>query len=269
MRKLLIFLLVIGYAVGSEIRLLSQNFYPAGLNIIEIKNPENTKILIETESKTVYFPANSEKSFFAIPYACKKLAILNVIKDNRVIYRKFIRIKPKKYPVSRITVKERKKTEKILKRIINEYKLIRKILSKYTPKKFKETEFIKPVKNPKVSTPFGAKRVINRKKKSIHWGIDYKAPKGTPVFASLSGKVVLAKELFYTGKTVIIDHGLCLYTLYAHLSKIKVKENQHVKGGEIIGNVGSTGRSTGPHLHFGVYLCGERVDPDLAFRLKL
>jgi len=269
MHRLLVFLFIIGFAFGKEVRLLTENFYPAGLNILEIKNPENTKIMLETGKKTVYFPAYSKKSFFVIPYFCKKVAILNVIKNGRIIYRKFIRIKPKKYPVSRITVKERKKTKDLLKRIKEEYRLIRKVLSGYSPKKFTEKRFFLPVKYPEISTPFGAKRVINGKRRSIHWGVDFKAPKGTPVYSSLSGKVVLAKELFYTGKTVIIDHGLCLYTLYAHLSKIKVKESQNVKGGEIIGEVGSTGRSTGPHLHFGIYLCGERADPYLAFRLKL
>ncbi|MDQ7055631.1 MAG: M23 family metallopeptidase [Persephonella sp.] len=99
--------------------------------------------------------------------------------------------------------------------------------------------------------------------------MDFVASEGTPVYASLTGKVVLAQELFYTGKTVVIDHGKGLFTLYAHLSRISVKEGEMVKRGKIIGNVGSTGRSTGPHLHFGVYLVGMRIDPDLVFRLKL
>ncbi len=268
MRIILFLLVFAGYGLCGEVKILSDNFYPAGLNIIKIET-KNSYIEIKTKNKTLKFPVYKKVSFFAIPYQTGRIAVLNVISDGKVIFRKFIKIKKRMYPVSKITVKERKMTKELIERIKNENKILRKKLSQYTGKKFSEKSFLKPVKILYVSTPFGAKRIINGKKRSVHWGVDFKAPEGTEVFASLSGKVVLARELFYTGKTVVIDHGMGLHTLYAHLSKITVKEGQNVKGGQVIGKVGSTGRSTGPHLHFGIYLGGIRVDPFLAFRLKL
>lgn len=269
MRIIVLFLIVCSKALSYEIKIKSHNFYPAGLNVIKIVDWENTQLEIKCNAGSFHFPVTGKKSFFVIPYGCKNIAILNVIKEGKVIYRKFIKIREKFYPVSRITVKERKKTEKVLRRIEEEYKKLRSILTTVSPKKYREDTFLKPLKKIKISTPFGAQRIINGKKQSIHWGVDFVAPEGTPVYASLSGKVVLAQELFYTGKTVIIDHGKGLFTLYAHLSRISVKEGEMVKRGETIGNVGSTGRSTGPHLHFGVYLVGVRADPLLAWRLKL
>ncbi|HHG74867.1 MAG TPA: M23 family metallopeptidase [Persephonella sp.] len=267
--QIILFLLVLaGFGLCSEVKILSDNFYPAGLNIIKIET-KNAYIEVKTDHKTIKFPVYDGISFFAIPYRTGKIAVLNVISEGRVIFRKFIKIKKRKYPVSKITVKERKLTNELIERIKNENRILRKKLSEYTEKKFTESSFIKPLKALSISTPFGAKRIINGKKRSVHWGVDFKAPEGTEVYASLSGRVVLARELFYTGKTVVIDHGLGLHTLYAHLSSIAVKEGQMIKGGQIIGKVGSTGRSTGPHLHFGIYLGGVRVDPYLAFRLKL
>ncbi|MBK3332555.1 M23 family metallopeptidase [Persephonella atlantica] len=262
-------LFICSAAFSEEIKILSNNFYPAGLNLIYIKKWEDSRIEIECRDISALFPATGVKSFFAIPYSCRKLSALNVVRNGQVVFRKHIKLQDRQYPVSRITVKERKKNRKVLERIKKEYRKLRKILTTVSDRKYTESRFFKPLKKLYISTPFGAYRIINGKKRSVHWGTDFRAPEGTPVYASLSGKVVLAQELFYTGKTVVIDHGKGLFTLYAHLSHISVREGQMVKGGKIIGKVGSTGRSTGPHLHFGVYLKGIRVDPVLAFKLKL
>ena len=112
-----------------------------------------------------------------------------------------------------------------------------------------------------MGSPFGLRRVFNDKPRSPHAGQDIKAPVGAGVFASNAGKVVLAKDLFFTGNTVIIDHGLGLYTLYAHLSRIDVESGAAVERSQPIGLVGATGRVTGPHLHWAVRLAGARVDP--------
>ncbi|NPA58037.1 MAG: M23 family metallopeptidase [Aquificae bacterium] len=267
-RFFLFLLLTVSFAWGEEVKLLTENFYPAGLNVIQVDNPQNLKVVVLYRDKKLTFPALGKKVFFAIPYDSGKFVELQVIRDGKTIYKKFIKVKQKKYRISRITVKSRKLTKKVLERIKRERQLIRKAFSIREEALFTENSFIPPLKNPRMSTPFGAKRIINGKKRSIHWGVDYSAPRGTPVYASLTGKVVLAKELFYTGKTVIISHGAGLFTLYAHLSKIDVKEGQMVKRGQVIGKVGSTGRSTGPHLHFGVYVNSVRTDPSLALKLK-
>jgi len=264
---LLFFIWNISCADG--VKILTQNFYPGGLNIAEIKPHKGVHIELHSSGRKYVFPALSPKVFFGIPYSAGKIVELNIIRDGKVIYREFIKVKPKKYPVSKITVKERKITPQLQERIRKESVLIKKILSIKTKKLFNEKNFIPPIDEMVISTPFGAKRIINGKKRSIHWGTDFSAPSGTPVYATLSGKVVLAQELYYTGKTVIINHGLGLFSLYAHLSMINVNEGQMVKSGQLIGNVGSTGRSTGPHLHFGVYINRLRVDPILALKLNL
>ncbi len=197
------------------------------------------------------------------------------MKNGEIIYEKDLKIIKKKYRVSRIWIKRRRKKvnkeklKKILERIKRENRLLRKTLKIYTKKLYKEKYFHKPLKVLRVSTPFGAKRILNGKRRYIHWGVDFRARRGTPVYASLSGKVVLARKFYLTGNTVVINHGLGIYTLYAHLDKILVKEGKFVKAGQTIGKVGSTGRSTGPHLHFGIYINDVKVDPILAFKIKL
>ncbi len=97
--------------------------------------------------------------------------------------------------------------------------------------------------------------------KSYHGGTDFRAAVGVPVIAANDGKVVLVQDRFYSGQSVIIDHGHGVYTCYFHMSKFHVQELQDVKKGEVIGLSGSSGRVSGPHLHFGVRIGGEQVDP--------
>lgn len=112
-----------------------------------------------------------------------------------------------------------------------------------------------------ITSPFGRRRLLNGKPKSPHGGIDFKAAVGLPVPAAASGRVVLAEELYYSGNLVIIDHGLNIFTLYMHLNEISCLPGDFVHSGQIIGTAGSSGRVTGPHLHWGVKIAGVFVDP--------
>lgn len=123
------------------------------------------------------------------------------------------------------------------------------------------TTFQAPVKA-SVSSVFGKRRIMNGKPRAPHSGTDYRSPRGTPVSPISNGRVVLVADLFYTGKTVVVDHGEGLFSLYAHLSKVLVAEGHELLVGDVLGEVGSTGRSTGAHLHLSVKLLGERVDPE-------
>ena len=116
----------------------------------------------------------------------------------------------------------------------------------------------------RLSGTFGAQRILNGKPRQYHNGVDVAAPKGTPIAAAASGRVVLVhQDMFFAGKTVMLDHGHGLTSIYIHMSEITVKEGQRVKTGCTIGRVGMTGRATGPHLHWGVTLFGTHVDPQL------
>ena len=122
------------------------------------------------------------------------------------------------------------------------------------------TRFERPVDD-EVSSVFGKRRLLNGEPKSPHSGTDFRSPAGTPVRSLSSGRVVMVADLFYTGKTVVVDHGEGLLSLYAHLSEALVDEGDELMVGALLGKVGSTGRSTGAHLHLTVRLLEERIDP--------
>ena len=121
---------------------------------------------------------------------------------------------------------------------------------------------------PDVTAPFGDLRLINGKKHSRHFGVDLDGGTGDPIGAANAGEVVLVRDCFASGKTVLVHHGGRLFTAYFHLSRFEVKEGDRVSAGQRLGRVGRTGRVTGPHLHFGVKLDGRWVDPASLMRLR-
>jgi len=177
-------------------------------------------------------------------------------------FQKKIVVSRKEFPIKKLWVKEKFVTPppEVHERISREAELLRIIYSVATPRWLGEGRFIFPVEG-KVNPNFGERRIFNNKPRSPHSGLDVSSPQGTPVIASNSGEVVLARNLYFSGNTVIINHGYGLFTLYCHFSKIDVKRGNFVNKGDIIGRVGATGRVTGPHLHWGVRLLGTRIDP--------
>lgn len=143
-----------------------------------------------------------------------------------------------------------------------------KLLFQTVSEKFWVGDFIVPLKND-ISTGFGTKRIMNRKWLSVHKGMDIRGQEGEGVKASNNGKVVLAEELFFGGNTIILDHGQGIYTVYMHLSRFKVNPEGIVSKGDVIGFVGSSGRSSGPHLHFGVKVLDINVNPVSLMELEL
>lgn len=122
--------------------------------------------------------------------------------------------------------------------------------------------FDKPVDGP-LSSPFGLRRFFNGEERNPHSGLDFAVPQGTPVKAPADGEVVLVGDYFFNGKTVFLDHGQGLISMFCHLSAIDVAVGDQVSRGEVVGKVGATGRATGPHLHWNVSLNGVRVDPSI------
>jgi murein DD-endopeptidase MepM/ murein hydrolase activator NlpD len=135
------------------------------------------------------------------------------------------------------------------------------IYATLTPEMYWSEPFVAPIPAAKDGRNFGHRRVFNGQPRAPHSGADLRATTGTPVYAANRGRVVLAKNLFYSGNAVFIDHGLGLYTTYLHFSEIKVAAGTIVERGQLIGLAGATGRVTGPHLHWGVRIVDARVDP--------
>lgn len=149
--------------------------------------------------------------------------------------------------------------EEALKRIKADAQAVRKAYA--TKTNFSNwPEMIQPTPG-EITTPFGAQRYVNGNPRSPHSGIDIAAITGTPVKAPMDGKVLLVADMFLNGKLLAIGHGNGITTVYAHLNSFAVKEGDQVKQGEVIATVGSTGRSTGPHLHWGVQFNGGKVNP--------
>jgi murein DD-endopeptidase MepM/ murein hydrolase activator NlpD len=147
----------------------------------------------------------------------------------------------------------------VLARITSDAEFLRAVYERSAPEPAWQAGFSRPVSDP-ANSSFGSRSVFNGEPRSPHAGTDFLSPTGTPVHAPASGRVVAARELFFTGNTVIIDHGLGVFSMLAHLSRIDIHAGDDVTGGEIVGLVGATGRVTGPHLHWALRVGPARVD---------
>ena len=156
--------------------------------------------------------------------------------------------------------------EKVLERIIAENKIIKKSKKILLDNEDFINGFVKPVDGI-ITGVFGSQRILNGKPKSPHRGLDIANNEGTPVVSTNDGVIILAEpDLYYTGGTIVIDHGYGVKSIYAHLASVDVALNSKIKKNEVIGTVGSTGRSTGPHLHWGIMVFDTYVDPELLLK---
>jgi murein DD-endopeptidase MepM/ murein hydrolase activator NlpD len=147
-----------------------------------------------------------------------------------------------------------------VKRANAERDLLRGIFDGVTPDRLWTGPFREPLDGVVSGGNFGKRRILNGIPGSPHGGVDFPSPTGTPIHATQAGRVALAQELFFSGNTVVIDHGLGIYTFYGHLSVIDVKPGDEVEAGQVLGKVGATGRVTGPHLHWGLTVNRARVN---------
>jgi murein DD-endopeptidase MepM/ murein hydrolase activator NlpD len=170
-------------------------------------------------------------------------------------------IKEKKFPFEKLNVDKKKVyySPKDLRRILKEKEELKGIYDRSAKTPLFHLPFKLPLRS-RVTSIYGTKRLFNKNKKSQHLGTDYRARIGQPIRSSNSGKVVLSKNLFFSGKTVIVDHGMGIFTLYGHLSKMFSKKGENIPKSGLIGAAGMTGRVTGPHLHWGVKVNGNWVD---------
>lgn len=214
-------------------------------------------------------PTQNSKAYALIPLSyytkpsTKKLQIY--YKESGVKKEKpfFLKVEDGKYKKEKISVSSSKvnpKAKEVKKRISKEYSEAMRIYGSVTPKSYIDSEFIMPLDS-FIAGNFGKARVYNGSLKGYHSGTDFRAKVGTPLIASNDGVIALVKDRFYSGGTVLIDHGQGIYTCYFHMSGFSVTEGQRVKKGQKIGLSGQSGRVTGPHLHFAVRINGVEVDP--------
>jgi murein DD-endopeptidase MepM/ murein hydrolase activator NlpD len=186
-------------------------------------------------------------------------------------FRRTLRIRQRTYKIQRLTLPKRyvdkiDPKSALYKRLEREYLMIKKARERQTAAAFFRQGLIWPVKG-RISGVFGSQRILNGKPRRPHYGVDIAVPRGTPVRAAAAGEVALAyDQIYFSGRTVLIDHGLGVNTVYIHLQTIRVKPGQKVDRGAVIGTVGTSGRSTGPHLHWGLSLHELPLDPALAVK---
>lgn len=185
--------------------------------------------------------------------------------DGSVEHRE-LKITQRDYPTERINGLEPSQVtppEEVLARIRREQARIEAARELDAPRTDFTTSFIRPVPG-RISGVFGSQRILNGKSRRPHYGVDFAVARGTPIKAPAPGVVTLVdKDMYFSGGTVILDHGHGLSSVFIHMSRIDVKEGQRVEQGGVIGAVGATGRATGPHLHWGVNWFQERLDPQL------
>jgi murein DD-endopeptidase MepM/ murein hydrolase activator NlpD len=228
------------------------------------KTDSGKKIFIDKKEIKV-----SKDGYFAFGIGKDRKFDIVITEDNKKIVKK---IQKRKYKIQRIDGLPKKKVtppEEFYVRIKKENKLIVDAREINSDLPFFKEKFILPVDDAIVTGVYGSQRILNGIPKWPHYGLDFAQKKGAPIKAMNNGIATLVEQdLFYTGATLIFDHGHGISTLYMHMDKIFVNKGDHVRKGDIIGTVGSSGRSTGPHLDVRLNWFGTRLDPATILDIK-
>ena len=245
--------------------ILNGNFIQGGL--VYGKSIPKTSIKF---MKRFIFQDSDNKFVFGMGRDYPETAVLE-IKYNNDIRKINIKIKKQIYKIQKIKGLPKKMVtppEGVYKRIIKENKKIAKVRTLNTKIDYIFQEFIWPVQGI-ITGVFGSQRILNGKPRRPHYGLDIAASKGDKILAPTDSIVRMAEDnLYFTGGTVMLDHGHGVTSVYSHLSKLLVKKNQKIEKGHVIGLVGSTGRSTGPHLDWRINWFDQRLDPMMFIKNK-
>ena len=234
---------------------------PGGIAVIPLSMTSNNR-QVKFNDKPVWQIVGKEQSWaiLAIPLK-QKPGKVNYLVGNQV---HSFEVKDKAYKEQHLTVKRKHSNPPAdqIKRIQKESRLSREAFERFSDinKNTPYQNLLLPTTGP-ISSPFGLKRFFNEQARRPHSGIDIAAPRGTDIIAPMDGEIVLTGNFFFNGNSIFIDHGQGLVTMYCHMDKLESQQGQSVKAGDVIGKVGSTGRATGPHLHWTVSLNNTRIEP--------
>ncbi len=234
---------------------------------------ERPDIFINNKKINAFTLKQSEQWLVLIPLSLyKNIKSLRIVSLTTTrVQAHIIHLNKPNYETQYINVKNKEfvtASKKTLERIWKDSALKKKNFKRYSKLYSRNLKMIRPL-NSKLRHDFGRRRFFNGVAKNPHAGIDLSGEEGDEIRAPLSGEVIILGNLFYNGNMLLIDHGKGLITAYSHLSKFSKPNGSWVKQGEVIGEVGSTGRATGPHLHWSVYLSGEPINPDLFLEVSI
>jgi murein DD-endopeptidase MepM/ murein hydrolase activator NlpD len=240
------------------------------ISIVTVKGVSGT-VEGRFEGRKVYFNPSKDslKAVVGIDLSTEPGKYPLEITVNGTVLSRTVTVVKKEYEVQRLTLPRDmvELSPENEARVEREAKKLRALWPKESARAW-DGNFINP-REGKIQGAFGLRRIINKIPKNPHSGVDVDADAGAEVRTPNGGVVILVDDQFYSGLSVIVDHGQGLYTMFFHLSKILVTQGRPVKKGDVVGLVGSTGRSTGPHLHWGVRMQGARVNPQELIKLRL
>jgi murein DD-endopeptidase MepM/ murein hydrolase activator NlpD len=239
---------------------------PGGVVTLPIEGPATVTPVVSFDGARAMVLRDGERwlAVIGIPLGTAPGRHQAVVRQGDATTRAAFDVAAREYAVQKLTVPPGQVdlSERDLARVAAERERIRKALKTYSAEPPATLQLLQPAAGPR-SSSYGLRRFFNDQPRSPHTGMDIAAPSGSPVRAAAAGTAVDVGDYFFNGNTVILDHGAGFVTMYCHLSKIHVQQGQAVQPGDLIGDVGATGRVTGPHLHFGVTLNGTMVDPAL------
>jgi len=250
---------------GSDIKLRPPTVKQGEVSLLTIKKKEELKPEVTWREKRIAVVLDSSNGtwsgFLGADLTTVPGGYTLTIYSDEVLARQ-ITVLAKDHGIRRFTVPKQMEAldTSTLDRVREESKTMREIFSRSPRQPLWQGTWVRPVPG-KIVSPFGCKTIINTLERSPHSGVDLRAPHGTPIKAPNSGRVTVVADHFFGGLSVVLDHGGAIHSMYFHLSNASVTVGQIVEKGDIIGFTGSSGRATGPHLHFGIRLNGNRVNP--------